>query len=149
MSEGKIWRDIRDKLSHGLTRLFRNEVGNGVAIRHRDPTVRQKIIVACIALAERMGGSGGRIHFGLAVGSGDLIGHESIVVTQAMVGTKVAVFLSCETKTATGKARDEQVNWQNYVISAGGIAVIARSVEDAEKKIAESVDKLLRGEDSR
>ena len=145
MSEGKIWRDIRDKLSHGLTRLFRNEVGNGVAIRHRNPTIRQKIIVACIALAEKHGGSGGRIHFGLAVGSGDLIGHHSITVTQAMVGQKVAVFLSCETKTATGSAREEQLNWQKFVNSVGGIAVIARSVDDAEKKIAESVDKLLRG----
>ena len=149
MSEGKIWRDIRDKLSHGPARWFRNEVGNGVAVRHKHPYTRQVIITACIELAAKMGGSAARIHFGLTVGSGDLIGLETVVVTEAMVGRKVAVFTSCETKTATGKVREEQANWQNFVNSAGGIAVIARSVEDAEKKIAESVDKLLRGGDDR
>jgi hypothetical protein len=149
VSEGKIWREIRDKLSRGVTRLFRNEVGNGVAIRHKHAYTRQAIITACIELAQKMGGSGARIHFGLTVGSGDLIGLETVVITPEMVGTKIAVFLSCETKTATGSVREGQANWQKFVNSAGGIAVIARSVEDAEKKIAESVDKLLRGEDSR
>lgn len=149
MSEGKIWREIRDKLSHGASRWFRNEVGNGVAIRHKHAQTRQAIITACCELAAKMGGSGARIHFGLTVGSGDLIGLETVVVTQAMVGRKVAVFASCETKTATGSIRDEQLNWQRFVNSAGGIAVIARSREDAEKKLSESIDKLLRGEDSR
>ena len=145
MSEGKIWRDIRDKLSKGASRWFRNEVGNGVAIRHKHAYTRQAIITACIELAAKMGGSGGRIHFGLTAGSGDLIGLQSVTVTPEMLGTKVAIFTSCETKTATGSVREEQHNWQRFVNEAGGIAVIARSVEDAEKKIAESVDKLLRG----
>ena len=149
MSEGKIWRDIRDKLSKGAMRLFRNEVGNGVAIRHKHPFTRQAIITACCELAAKMGGSGARIHFGLTVGSGDLIGFRSVVITKEMVGQKLAVFTSCETKTATGKVREEQVNWQRFVNEAGGIAVIARSVEDAENKLQESVDKLLRGEDDR
>ena len=149
MSEGKIWRDIRDKLSKGTMRLFRNEVGNGVAIRHKHAFTRQAIITACCELAQKMGGSGARIHFGLTVGSGDLIGFRSVVITKEMVGQKVAVFTSCETKTATGKVREEQTNWQRFVNEAGGIAVIARSVEDAENKLQESVDKLLLGADDR
>ena len=149
MSEGKIWRDIRDKLSKGTMRLFRNEVGNGVAIRHKHAFTRQAIITACCELAAKMGGSGARIHFGLTVGSGDLIGFRSVVITKEMVGQKIAVFTSCETKTATGKVREEQTNWERFVNEAGGIAVIARSVEDAENKLQESVDKLFQGADDR
>lgn len=145
MSEGKIWRDIRDKLSHGFCRWFRNEVGSGVAIRHKHPQTRQAIISECIALAAARGGSGARISYGLTVGSGDLIGPQSIVITQAMVGMKVAVFGSCETKTETGRMREEQVNWQRFIQAAGGIAIVATSVADAENKLKESVDKLLRG----
>ena len=149
MSEGKIWRDIRDKLSKGPMRLFRNEVGNGVAIRHKHAFTRQAIITACCELAAKMGGSGARIHFGLAVGSGDLIGLRTITITPEMVGRKVAVFTSCETKTATGGIREEQRNWQRFVNEAGGVAVIVRSLDDAENKLQEAIDKLLRGEDDR
>jgi len=149
MSEGKIWRDIRDKLSKGTMRLFRNEVGNGVAIRHKHAFTRQAIISECIALAASRGGSGARIHFGLTPGSGDLIGLRTITITPEMVGKRVAVFTSCETKTATGAIRAEQLNWQRFVNEAGGIAVIVRSLEDAENKLQEAIDKLLRGEDDR
>ena len=54
MSEGKIWRDIRDKLSKGPMRLFRNEVGSGLAIRHKHAFTRQAIISECIALQRRV-----------------------------------------------------------------------------------------------
>ena len=111
MSEGKIWREIRDKLSNGSIRLFRNECGNGVAVRHKHGQTRQAIITACIALAEKMGGSAARIHFGLTVGSSDLIGLRSVVITQDMVGTTIAQFVGVETKTATGSVREEQKRW--------------------------------------
>ena len=91
MSEGKIWRDIRDKLSHGPLRLFRNECGNGVAVRHKHPHTRQAIISACIELAAKMGGSASRIHFGLTTGSSDLIGLKTITITPEMVGFSFAV----------------------------------------------------------
>lgn len=149
MSEGKIWREIRDKLSNGNSRWFRNENGNGVAIRHKHAFTRQAIITACCELAAKMGGSGARIHFGLTPGSGDLIGLRSVVVTTGMVGKTVAVFTSCETKTATGSVREEQLNWQRFVNAAGGVAVIARSLEDAENKLQEAIDKLLQGADDR
>ncbi|HET6725908.1 MAG TPA: VRR-NUC domain-containing protein [Gammaproteobacteria bacterium] len=133
MRESKIWRQIRDALSCGPRRIFRNEVGNGVAIRHKHPFTRQAIISECIALAEKRGGSGSRIAFGLARGSGDLIGWETVEVTQEMVGTKVAVFTSIETKTATGATRPDQAAWLEAVNRAGGKAIIARSVEDARQ----------------
>ena len=76
--------------------------------------------------------TGRLVTFGLARGSADLIGWRTITVTQAMVGTRLAVFTSIEVKTPTGRIRPEQQAWLEAVQKAGGIAIVARSVPDAE-----------------
>ena len=48
-----------------------------------------------------------------------------------MVGTTVAVFTSIEVKTASNRLTPEQQQWLDAVQAAGGIAGVARSVEDA------------------
>jgi hypothetical protein len=75
--------------------------------------------------------TGRLVTFGLARGSADLIGWRTVVVTPEMVGTRLAVFLSIEVKTATGRIRPEQQQWFDAVHAAGGIAGVARSVPDA------------------
>ena len=90
-------------------RLFRNQVG-----QLPDPR------------------TGRPVQFGLARGSADLIGWRTIVVTPEMVGQQIAVFASIEVKTPTGRVRPEQQAWLGCVQSAGGIAGIARSVDDAK-----------------
>ena len=75
--------------------------------------------------------TGRLVTFGLARGSADLIGWRTITVTQAMVGTRLAVFTSIEVKTPTGRLTPQQHNWQAAVLAAGGISGIARSVSDA------------------
>ena len=50
-----------------------------------------------------------------------------------MVGQQVAVFTSIEVKTPTGRLRPEQKTWLDAVQAAGGVAGIARSVEDAQR----------------
>ena len=47
----------------------------------------------------------------------------------------IAVFTAIEVKTATGRVSPEQENFINVVRRAGGIAGIARSVEDARRII--------------
>ena len=76
--------------------------------------------------------TGRLVTFGLARGSADLIGWRTITVTQAMVGTRLAIFTSIEVKTPTGRVRPEQQAWLETVQQAGGIAIIARSVPDAQ-----------------
>jgi len=76
--------------------------------------------------------TGRLVTFGLAKGSADLIGWRTITVTPAMVGTRLAIFTSIEVKTPTGRVRPEQQAWLEAVQQAGGIAIIARSVPDAE-----------------
>jgi hypothetical protein len=71
------------------------------------------------------------VSFGLARGSADLIGWTIRTVTPDMVGQQVAVFTSIEVKTPTGRVKPEQQQWLDAVQAAGGIAGVARSVEDA------------------
>jgi hypothetical protein len=76
--------------------------------------------------------TGRLVTFGLARGSADLIGWRTVTITQAMVGSRIAVFTSIEVKTPTGRIRPEQQAWLEAVHQAGGIAGIARSVTDAK-----------------
>lgn len=89
-------------------RLFRNQVG-----QLPDPR------------------TGRPVQFGLARGSADLIGWRTITITPDMVGRQVAVFTSIEVKTERGRVRPEQQAWLGCVQGAGGIAGIARSIQDA------------------
>lgn len=107
-SEQQIQQHIRLACSSGNTRLFRNNTGT-LKDQHGRP-----------------------VTFGLAKGSADLIGWRTITVTPDMVGSTVAVFASIEVKSATGRLRPEQQQWLEAVQAAGGIAGVARSVEDAQ-----------------
>jgi hypothetical protein len=108
-SEQQIQQHIRLTCSTGATRLFRNNVG-----RLPDPR------------------TGRWVEFGVGgKGAGDLLGWRTVTVTPEMVGTQVAVFTSIEVKTATGRLRPEQQQWLDAVQAAGGIAGVARSVDDA------------------
>lgn len=81
--------------------------------------------------------TGRLVTFGLARGSADLIGWRTVTITPDMVGTQLAVFTSIEIKTPTGRIAPAQQHWLATVQGAGGLAGIARSVEDA-LQIAES-----------
>ena len=109
MTEQQIQQHIRLACSNGTNRLFRNNTG----------TLRDQ--------------HGRPVQFGLCKGSADLIGWRTVTVTPEMVGTQVAVFLSIEVKTPTGRLRPEQQQWLDAVQAAGGIAGVARSVSDAER----------------
>lgn len=113
ISEAEIQSQILKTLgSDPSIRLFRNHVG-------------------------RVQDSKGRWHsFGLAVGSADLIGFQTVEITPEMVGTKLAVFVSIECKSATGAVRPEQEAWARTVRNKGGRAVIARSIEEAKKALS-------------
>jgi len=91
------------------TRIFRNQVGS-----LPDPR------------------TGRLVTFGLARGSADLIGWRTVTITQAMVGSRIAVFTSIEVKTPTGRIQPMQQAWLEAVTQAGGLAGIARSVTDAQ-----------------
>ena len=107
-TEQQIQQHIRLACSNGPVRLFRNNTG----------TLRDQ--------------HGRPVTFGLAKGSADLIGWTTRTITPEMVGQQVAIFTSIEVKSATGRVRPEQQQWIDAVQAAGGIAGVARSVEDAQ-----------------
>ena len=80
--------------------------------------------------------SGRVIRYGLATGSADLIGWQSVLITQDMVGQRFARFVSVEVKAPKGRLTPEQETWRAAVLKAGGIAVVARSVEDVQFLVA-------------
>jgi hypothetical protein len=107
-NEAAVQNRIRLALSRGATRLFRNNTG---------------------ALKDA---TGRLVHFGLCKGSSDLIGWKSVVVTPEMVGQTVAVFCALEIKDK-GKATVLQRHFISVVNEAGGVAGVARSVEEAQR----------------
>ena len=78
------------------------------------------------------------VNYGLFTGSSDLIGWTTITVRPDMVGQQIAVFTAIEVKTPTGKVSREQANFIARVAESGGLAGIARSVEDAKAIILNS-----------
>ena len=78
--------------------------------------------------------TGNWIRYGLCVGSADLIGWREIVITPDMVGTKVAQFLSVECKAPKKNIKEgsAQDAWFFAVKRAGGVALVARSVDDVK-----------------
>jgi hypothetical protein len=109
VTEQQIQQQIRIACGTGPARLFRNNTG----------TLRDQ--------------HGRPVQFGLCKGSADLIGWRTVTVTPDMVGQRIAVFTSIEVKTPTGRLRPEQQQWLDAVQAAGGIAGVARSVEDAQR----------------
>jgi len=120
LSEQRIQQEIRLAISHGDTKVFRNNTG----------TLKDA--------------NGRPVQFGLCKGSADLIGWRTVTVTPEMVGTQVAVFLSIEVKTPTGRLRPEQQQWLDAVQAAGGIAGVARSVQDARALVCDKTDTSVR-----
>ncbi len=74
-------------------------------------------------------GSQRMVRTGLCKGSSDGIGWTERVITEGMVGKKIAIFTAIETKSEKGKATVEQKEFINRVLEAGGIAGIVRDLD--------------------
>jgi hypothetical protein len=107
-SEQTIQQQIRLACSRGPIRLWRNNVG------------------------KLLDQQGRMVTFGLCPGSADLIGFRTIVITPDMVGQQLAVFAAVEVKAERGRPTPQQSAFLEHVAAAGGLAGIARSVEDAQ-----------------
>jgi hypothetical protein len=107
-SEQAIQQSIILAHSKGPTRLLRNNCGQ---CQTKDGRV---------------------IRYGVGnPGGSDLIGFHTIAITPQMVGRQVVVFTALEVKAPVGRATEQQQRFLATVEAHGGIAGIARSVEDA------------------
>jgi hypothetical protein len=126
VTESALYPLLQLAASEAGARLWRQNVGTawrGEVQRRNDGSIliRRPMIV----------------HFGLATGSADLLGWAPHVVTEADVGRTLAVFLSVEAKAAKGRMRAEQQAWLDAVKAAGGIGIVASSVDDFTGGMAE------------
>lgn len=128
-SENNLMKSIMLKLgSISGVRIFRNNsgkcwVGKSAVMHER----RQIWVNKGDVIIE----NGRFFNAGLCVGSSDLIGLKSVEVTQDMVGSKIAVFVATEVKTATGRVSPEQLRFIEMVNSLGGIGFVAKSDDEA------------------
>ena len=106
MSEAALMRRIQMRASDMGDRLFRNNVG-------------------CVWIKRFF------LRYGLCVGSSDLIGWKRVTITEDMVGQRVAVFYAVEVKAGT-KTTKEQAHFLKEVIQAGGVGLVAHSVDDLD-----------------
>lgn len=111
MSERAIMNRIQIALSRFGARLFRNQIGT---YRLQDGRI---------------------LSSGLGPGSSDLIGWHSVVITSSMIGRRIAVFTAIEVKSGKGKTTPKQDNFIARVKLAGGVAIVARSTEEAVQKL--------------
>jgi hypothetical protein len=128
-SGGGSERDTQNRIllncSRGDTRLFRQNVGQGWAGRLVSNQAGRVTLQDARPLIA-----------GLCTGSSDLIGWRSIEVTAEMVGRRLAVFAAVEVKSSTGRPTEQQRAFLAAVQDAGGVACVARSVEDAQRALA-------------
>lgn len=127
MRESELLKKIHVALSK-TGRFFRNNVGvgwAGSAKRYSEPTIIQ------IQPGDVLIRNARPLHSGLCVGSSDLIGWRTKIISERDVGKSVAVFSAVEVKTPKGHLSNEQRFFLEAVTKAGGSAVVVRSVEDA------------------
>jgi len=129
--ETEIQRRIMLAASQNEAVTFRNNTGNAVAGSHMRRI--DKDSTQLLRAGDWVVSHGSRIQYGLCVGSSDLIGWRTVTVTPEMVGSKLAVFTALEVKTEKGKATEDQERFLSAVQSAGGLAGVVRSTDDAVK----------------
>lgn len=72
-----------------------------------------------------------RVHYGLGLGSPDLVGIQTVTVTPEHLGQRLGVFLGVEVKTPKGRVSDDQKRWHAVAAERGALVVVARSVDEA------------------
>ncbi len=114
MSENILQKHLMLTCSKLGVRIFRNNVGQTI---YKDKFGKKRIV-----------------RYGLAKGSGDLIGIKPITITPDMVGQTIGQFVSIEVKQPHKKnnTTTEQKAWRDMVNTQGGLAVIAWDIQQLE-----------------
>lgn len=127
-SERDIQAEILSTLPDANTRLWRLPVGSyAVATTNGRPLTPGEY-----RLADGRRISIRRITIGTA-GMSDLFGLRSVVIQPEDVGQRFARFATVEVKSGVGRATVEQAAYIEMIAALGGLAGIARSVEEAGK----------------
>lgn len=97
-------------------RLFRNNTG----FAWQSNKTRKMSGGALVLLEPRP------VHFGLHVGSHDLIGIQPVVITPEMVGCTIGQFVSVEVKVGRRQQTPDQQRWGDMIALCGGLVIEGR-----------------------
>lgn len=125
MAEKNIQQQIRLAMPEHGTTLFRANVGQSWTGNDCQPLADGSMLIR----------DARPFTSGLPAGFSDLFGLHPVVITPEMVGQTVAVFCAIEVKAPRGKPTEQQHHFIDFILSHGGRAGVARSVEDARKII--------------
>jgi len=128
-SEHTIQNEIRNALA-GEAFLFRANVGTGYQGSGK-PVRTPYPITVNLNPGDVLLRAARPFDTGLPVGFHDVFGWSEVTITPDMVGQTVAMFVSFDTKSETGKGSPEQIAFANAVIRSGGRSGFARSVDQA------------------
>lgn len=115
MSEKTILNKLQLLATSLGHRLFRNNVGTAWRgevhkLKNGDILIKNPVL----------------IRYGLADGSGDLIGGTQVEITPEMVGRKVLIFTNYEVKANKTRTTENQINFSKMITQLGGVSIIDR-----------------------
>jgi len=132
VSEHEIQQRILLACGKGPVRLFRNNVGTAWTGQHQQITQANAFTIGqTLRPGDVVIRNARPLHAGLCKGSSDLIGLRTITIGPEHVGQHLAVFAAIEVKSPTGRTTPEQAAFLAQVQQMGGLAGVARSVEEA------------------
>lgn len=129
--EHKLQNEIRNEVGEDCL-MFRANVGQGWTANKDDTFVISKSRTVLLNRGDVLLRKARPFNTGVPVGFPDLFGGTGLVITPEMVGKRVLVFFALEVKDLA-RTTEEQSNFLQAVKAEGGIAGIARSVEDARR----------------
>lgn len=147
-SEKAIRKEIELAIGgDGKTTLLANVSGQGVVGRV-GPIVEGELtwVQGARHISFGLGAKPGR---GKGAGFPDLIGWTKVKITPEMVGLDVAVFTGIEVKKEKKKPTEIQQKRIDLIRSSGGLAGVARSVEDARAIVDEMSVRAMFSENER
>jgi len=136
MKESNRQKDILERLSKLGLKLFRINVGRawtGNDIIHFPRN--HKTYPGAILIKDPR-----PFKTGVPAGYSDVTGFTQVEITQEMVGKTIAVFTAIEVKTDKGIVSPKQKNFLFFIDKCGGISIVARTADDAERLILNAVD---------
>jgi hypothetical protein len=75
------------------------------------------------------------VRYGLCVGSSDLIGYRTLTIGPEHIGRRIAQFVAIECKAPGKNATPEQQEFIFKVRLAGGVAGVARGIDDVQEML--------------
>ena len=132
VSEKRIMQQVMKALSDAGSRLFRNHVGMAYQGKAERVVVETEVTLRPGDVLIRKART---VTAGLARGSSDLVGWTPMMITEHDLGRTIARFTACEVKSEDGTLEPEQRNFLEVVRDSGGVAILARSADEAVERL--------------